>query len=317
VRFRPGDVLLLADATWNRPDLWPGVERARREGARVIALVYDLLPLEAGHPYYEPLARAFRAWLEWMVAVADGAIAISATTKAALAEFARPRRDAFSIEAFRLGAELDGGGTALGARASGPHPGYAGLRPASGSGAPLFLMVGTLEPRKNHDLVLDAFETLWAEDSPARLEIVGRAPWPPLLARIRGHRELGARLIHRDDADDRALADLYERATATICASSGEGFGLPAVEALARGCPVLASDIPAFREVSGAWCQYFALDRASLAAALREATAGSLPRPRGFTWPTWEESARELGAALARAAAPAPAPPNSAERAAR
>ena len=166
-------------------------------------------------------------------------------------------------------------------------------------------MVGTLEPRKGHSLVLDRFEELWDAGSPARLIIAGRAPWPPLLARIRAHEELGDRLLYRDDVADRELAALYRGAVATISASAGEGFGLPVVESLSLGTPVIASDIPAHREVGGAHCRFFPPgDAPGLSAALREALAGALPRPAGFRWPDWEESGRELSAALRRLSSP-------------
>jgi alpha-1,2-rhamnosyltransferase len=162
-------------------------------------------------------------------------------------------------------------------------------------------LVGTLEPRKGHGLVLDVLDVLWSGGSPARLIFAGRAPWPPLLARIRAHEELGSRLLHIERADDRELADLYRGAAATISASAGEGFGLPVVESLSLGTPVIASDIPAHREIGGAYCRFFPPgDAAALSAALREALAGALPRPTGFRWPDWQESGRELRAAIDR-----------------
>jgi len=307
VRFRAGDTLLLCDATWNRPDLWPGVERARRDGARVIVLVYDLLPIELLHPDTEELARAFRAWLEWAVALVDGAVAISRTTRAALAQFAashRPvARGILPIEVIRLGADLGGpgGGTGSVGTPTVPVPSSYFTGTSSEADSPYLLMVGTIEPRKGHGLVLDVLDDIWFSGSPARLVIAGRAPWPPLLARIRAHEELGARLAYIEGADDRELAELYRGAAATICASAGEGFGLPVVEALARGCPVIASDIPAHREIGGAECHFFPPgDRAALERLVRRALAGDLPRPEGFRWPTWEESGRELADALAR-----------------
>jgi alpha-1,2-rhamnosyltransferase len=138
-------------------------------------------------------------------------------------------------------------------------------------GAPLFACVGTLEPRKNHGFLLDGFERAWSAGSPARLLLLGDPGWEcrELLARLSAHPERERRLFVRHRADDVLLARVYAAASALVYVSKAEGFGLPIVEALHAGLPVLASDVPAHREAGGEFARYVALaDPAPLAEAI-------------------------------------------------
>lgn len=107
-----------------------------------------------------------------------------------------------------------------------------------------YLCVGSIDGRKHQDRVLAAFETVWAEGSDARLVLVGRvfdhAAALPWVARLRAKAAREARLAWEEDADDARLAALYGTARATIYASEIEGYGLPPVESLHAGVPVIA-----------------------------------------------------------------------------
>jgi alpha-1,2-rhamnosyltransferase len=292
----PGDLLLLADASWAVPGVAGFVAHARARGARVGAIVYDLIPIE--HPAVcTPTTRAFAAWISGVAARADLVVTISEVTRRALeAYLSQSGRPAGSVRlgTFRLGTELDlaaPGGAVRPALAAALHPGH-----------PLYLVVGTVEPRKNHLLVLDALEERWARGSDARLLVAGRCGWQSRYAveRMRLHPELGRRLFFFEDLSDSELSCAYDAAAAVICASFAEGFGLPVVEALSRGVPVFASDIDPHREVGGKHVVCF--DRrspAALAAALEAfETSGRLPDgvqpPETFHWPDWRESTVEL-----------------------
>jgi len=111
------------------------------------------------------------------------------------------------------------------------------------------LALGTVEPRKNLLNLLEAFRSLSSEDSDIALVLAGRKGWKeePIFERIESFR-LGERIrwtgfIPRDD-----LPALYSLAEACAYLSVYEGFGLPVLEAMACGAPVVASDIPVFRE---------------------------------------------------------------------
>src|SRR5262249_38088382 len=115
---------------------------------------------------------------------------------------------------------------------------------------PTFLMVGSIEPRKNHGYVMDAFNQLWAARNSVGLVIVGHQAWGTgeLLLRIQGHRRLGSDLFLMRDVTDDELELCYQKSDALIMSSTIEGFGLPIVEAFQWGLPVLCSDIAVFRE---------------------------------------------------------------------
>jgi glycosyltransferase involved in cell wall biosynthesis len=163
--------------------------------------------------------------------------------------------------------------------------------------APYVLWVGTLEPRKNLDVLVDAFEALVAEaDLPHRLVIVGPAGWlgtsEELAARVR---VLGERVVLMGPADEGALRALYAGAALFAFPSKHEGFGMPVLEAMAQHAAVVCADIPVLHEVAGDAARYADPDDAGAWAAtlielLRDdgalAALGAAGRARAerFTW---------------------------------
>jgi glycosyltransferase involved in cell wall biosynthesis len=153
-------------------------------------------------------------------------------------------------------------------------------------GGPYVLTVSTLDPRKNVDAVLEAFDLLRQEWPDLLLAVVGGvAPGGSVPAGREGVRLLGF-------VDEERLAALYRGASAFVYASRFEGFGMPIVEALASGAPVVASSHPSLDEAAGE--ASFRADPASpeavaeaLDAALRrgaERRAEGLAHARQFTW---------------------------------
>jgi glycosyltransferase involved in cell wall biosynthesis len=127
---------------------------------------------------------------------------------------------------------------------------------------PYFLMVGTIEVRKNHLHVLNVFEKLWSQGINATLCIAGRIGWKvePWVERLGSHPERNKRLFFINEPSDEELARLYTNAYCLIFASIDEGFGLPVVEAAHYKTPLLLSDIAIFREIAGPHARYFSLD---------------------------------------------------------
>jgi len=113
------------------------------------------------------------------------------------------------------------------------------------------LTVGTIEPRKNHLTLFKALERIPASMQ-LPLVVVGRIGWASddIVAAARHLGEKG-RVILLDYVDDRILPALYASADALIYPSWYEGFGLPVLEGMASGTRVIASDVPAHREISG------------------------------------------------------------------
>jgi glycosyltransferase involved in cell wall biosynthesis len=162
-------------------------------------------------------------------------------------------------------------------------------------------MVGTLEPRKAHAQALAAFEALWDGGTDVTLVVAGKAGWmvESLVKRLNQHPERGQRLLWIESATDDELQSLYEASSGVLMASQGEGFGLPLVEAATHRRPILARDLPVFREVAGEHATYFSgLSAASLAAALASwliaLNNGSAPKSDAVRHLTWDESSRWL-----------------------
>ncbi len=120
-------------------------------------------------------------------------------------------------------------------------------------GHPYFLMLGTIEPRKNHLLLLHAWRELVAENPRApRLVMIGARGWETeqvadLLDRSAA---LSPHILELSGVSSAELVDLLRGARALLMPSFDEGYGLPLVEALSIGTPVVASDIAVFREVT-------------------------------------------------------------------
>lgn len=105
-----------------------------------------------------------------------------------------------------------------------------------------FTCVGTIEPRKRHALVLDAAERLWREGASLELVFVGRAGWSEheFMQRMRRLAAVEPRFRWIDTAGDADVRDIVIGSRATIFASELEGFGLPPLESLSLGVPVVA-----------------------------------------------------------------------------
>jgi glycosyltransferase involved in cell wall biosynthesis len=168
-----------------------------------------------------------------------------------------------------------------------------------------FLMVGTLEPRKGHEQVLEAFEQLWENGLNINLVIVGKQGWlmEAVIKRLRTHRNLNRQLFWLEDISDEYLKRLYDTCTCLIAASYGEGFGLPLIEAAQHKLPIIARDIPVFREVAGPFAYYFETKSPD---ALAQAIKAWLTlfgmdqhnKSSKMPWLTWKESAQQLSSVI-------------------
>ncbi len=167
---------------------------------------------------------------------------------------------------------------------------------------PTFVTVATLERRKNLTTLIDAFAQVSAQWPEARLRLIGQ-PHNDADA-IRAHidlRGIAAAVSLEGYLSDDAVAAAYAGATATVYPSLYEGFGLPAIESMAAGAPVIASDIAATREVAGcAALLVDPLDSSAMATAMLRLIEDTdlndalsiAGRARAALF-TWERSARE------------------------
>ena len=282
LEFQHGDRLILADQSWNY-HAWQAADVARSQGAAVVLVIYDLIPLRQPQ-FCEPLfTEVFGRWLPRMLASSDAVICISAATEDDLRRWCADHGQGLPRTAhFRLGSDLPGGGRGS-IRTD--------LADFFGATEPFFAAIGSIEPRKNHQLLLAAFEQLWKEGLPARLFIAGR-PHPQcrsMVETMKAHPQQGRLLRTVWDATDAEVALAYAHCRALVFSSLAEGFGLPLVEARSRGCPVIASELPALIEIADEGVFFFRGDKMeNLVAVLREhlardhhAVAGKM---KNFTW---------------------------------
>ena len=128
---------------------------------------------------------------------------------------------------------------------------------------PYILMVGTIEPRKNHKLLLEAYDK-GLKEMGYNIIMAGYMGWnmEGFEQKLESHPDYGKRIFHFTGLDDKAIAFLYQHAKFLAFCSYTEGFGLPIIEAIQRGTPVLAADVPVLREVGGDYCVWFEQDNA-------------------------------------------------------
>lgn len=254
---KKGDIWLGLDLQLSELELKSIVlKRYQDRGVRVEFVVYDLIPVL--YPQYFP-SEAFNvvsAWLE-VVCRFDGAICISKNTADNLAAWKENigiENKNFSIQWFHLGADLEQPDPTIG------RPLNANKILTRLASRPTFIAVGTFEPRKAQRLILTAFEELWKQNLDLNLLLVGRQGWGVDLNYFRQHPERGNRFTLCEMTSDEWLETLYNSSDCLIAASFTEGFGLPLVEAARRGLPIIARDIPVFREVAGDHALYFQED---------------------------------------------------------
>lgn len=159
---------------------------------------------------------------------------------------------------------------------------------------PYFIVVGTIEPRKNHLVLLNIWRRMAQEmETPPKLVVVGARGWEneqtldvldrSVLVRPHVHEVTGL--------GERALARLIRNARGLLMPSFAEGYGLPVVEGLSLGTPVVTSDIPVFREIGGAHARYHhpldGLAWRDTIMTLAYGDRGDSPRP-SYVPPDWD-----------------------------
>ncbi len=256
------------------PDAWRGTR---------VAVVYDLIPEQFQEQYRSLHAARLRAEKRRAVQQADVVLCISEATRQALLEVIPIPPGRTRVVHLSAGAQF-----------------------GAGRCAPLrderyLLYVGERGGYKGFDLLLQALAD-WPGDCGTRpnLVAVGRA-WSREESRRIASLGLAGRVSARTGVDDAALAGLYRGAAALVYPSLAEGFGIPLLEAMACGCPVVASRIPASVEAAGEVPIYCAPgDAGSLALALARALheghdPGRLAagRERAARY-TWDDTARSI-----------------------
>lgn len=273
-------------------------EYLRDLGVKVYFVVYDLLPISLKSTFSNEVVENYSNWLR-IVTDQDGAVCISKSVANELHEWLAhhhpDRSNSFKIDWFHLGADIESSIPTRGI----PLNGAQALELIAAGQT--FLAVGTMEPRKSHEQILDAFDQLWTAGEAVNLVIVGRHGWltEKLATRMTTHEKYGSSLFWYEVASDEFLEKIYEASSCLIAASQAEGFGLPLIEAAQYGLPIIARDIPVFREVAQNGALYFTgNDADSLARAIKNwlklKQQNQIPDSKSINWQSWEQSSKQL-----------------------
>jgi glycosyltransferase involved in cell wall biosynthesis len=280
----------------------------RARGIGVNFMVYDLLPVLRPEFFPSGAGQGHAAWLAVAAAQADRLISISDAVRQDLRAWlaSQPDAPAPQLAVLHLGADIDQGP----ARPATPLDAADQACLAQLQRAPTFLMVATIEPRKGHLQALAAFDLLWQQGVAVNLAVVGHEGWtalpaserrtiPQIVARLQQHPQRDRQLFWLRGIDDAHLQQVYQASDCLLMASEGEGYGLPLIEAARYNLPVLARDLPVFREVAAEHASYFSgMSAAELADAIRhwltQHAAGATPASAAMPWLTWRDHAAGL-----------------------
>jgi glycosyltransferase involved in cell wall biosynthesis len=277
----PGETvyLLVSHAGADRPG---AIAALKRKGVKFVPLVHDLIPIS--FPEYASVEGALRhrRRVDAFANLADGIIVNSNATAQELMPHLRQGPDGQPILCAPLGVDM-------------PMPDTSHVSPSD----PYFVYIGTIEPRKNHLLLLNLWRGMVQRlgAGAPKLILVGRRGWENenILDMLDRCTVLNGKLVEYSGLPDQAVAKLMKGARALLFPSFAEGYGLPLAEALALGVPAICSDLPALREVGkgvpeyldpldGMGWQRLILDFAREDSPLRQA---QLSRLESWSSPSW------------------------------
>lgn len=274
-------------------------EKLRRLGISVYFLVHDLLCVRMPQYFGSGASDNFSRWLD-VVKENSGVICVSKATADDFIDWVNETTkhtvNTINVAWNHNGAEV------IQRREKNEESEEISLLAKSLRYSPSFLMVGTLEPRKGHTQVLDAFERLWQDNIKVNLVIVGKQGWmmESFVERILAHPEVDKHLYWFGSITDTVLDEIYDKSSCLIAASYGEGFGLPLVESACHNLPIICRDISVFREIAADHAFYFSDDLKSetVSKAIRRwlelFKEDVHPKPKAIEWLTWADSASNM-----------------------
>ena len=282
----------------------------RAKGVLVSFTIHDLLPIYMPQFFPEGTKEEHIKWLEAITKNSDMLVCTSNTganiTKEWIEKLSIVPNDKMpKIVSVHLGADIKSSAP------DGTKSKYNSLIEDMRK-RPLFLMVGTVEPRKGHLQTIKAFEKLWSDGVDVSLVVVGKEGWVGLPDEARrnlpqtvqalndAQTKYGDRFRWLTDVDDISLEEFYRKSTAFLFATEDEGFGIPLIEAAHYGLPLLVRDKEIFRELAGEYAEYFedSLDENVLAKAIKDwleaYKRGEVAKSEGMPYSTWRDSATKL-----------------------
>lgn len=297
LEFQPNDVLVLPDSSWSAP-IWQEIDRARDAGLVLGVLQHDFIPLRFPEFVSDDCAAIFQRWTKESLSRADFVMGVSNTiAQECREELHRLGRHLIAEEGVSVC--LNGADFRAATQATEVRPEIVQFIEHADGGP--YLTVGTIEPRKNQSLLLDALDEILHSVPNARFLVAGFIGWKgkSIAKRIREHPGYGENVLLVSDMSDAELTYAYQRAKAVVFPSLAEGFGLPIAESIARGTRVFASSLSVHQEIGGKHCVYFDPEDSSQLAQLiidhycRNEYPAVWP-PMEFRLPTWEGAAETM-----------------------
>ncbi|MFC0408324.1 glycosyltransferase family 4 protein [Roseomonas elaeocarpi] len=248
----PGALILCPGTAWVLPQYSARLLAARAAGVRHVPLLHDAMPLAVPEWCNASTVEQYARWFSALPILADAILCNSEATAADLRRFAGRYLPELPLPPVAV-VPLNGIPAA---------PELPGEVPAALRERSYVLCVGTIEGRKNHALIFQAWLNILRQLGPACpvLVCVGRPGWRAegAMALLDASPELKARVMILHDVDDATLRALTENCRFAVCASHAEGWGLPVSEALALGRPVLAAAHSALLESGAGGAVFFA-----------------------------------------------------------
>ena len=258
IEFQAGDIFFGLDVQFAViPAQIDFYKKMSESGVKIYFMIYDLLPALSPHFFEGGVLEFYEKWLLTIAEVSDGVVCISQAVADEL-------RDWLSTKHIKRERDFKIGWSHIGSDIQSSKPTFGLPADAENTLTMLtkdvtFLSVGTLEPRKGHLQMLEAFEILWNKGLNVNLVFVGKEGWnvENLKNKILNNPELSKKLFWLCGISDEYLEKVYEVSSCLICPSMGEGFGLPIVEGAQKGIPMIIRNIPVFNEVAGVHATYF------------------------------------------------------------
>jgi glycosyltransferase involved in cell wall biosynthesis len=260
-----------------------------------VVTIHDVYHLAFQHTLTLPQKIYANLLIRAAVRLSDKVITVSAFSKQEIIKYTKAKPDAVvaipnGVDSFRFESQHSTDSAFI----------QAAAQPIPYTAKPYLLFVGNVKPHKNLVTLLKAFAILQAHTPALDLLIVGKKE-----GFITGDTQVGEllendallkkRVIFTGFVEDELLPHLYQQAAALVFPSVYEGFGLPPLEAMASGCPVVAADAASIPEVCGDAALYFSpLNHLELAAQLSEVLhvpalrdkliASGYRRVQNFSW---------------------------------
>lgn len=276
---------------------YPRSQFFREQGIKCYAVLYDLLPLQFPKYFERKTADSYHDYIVEMIENYDGILSDSKAVSDDLIKYCQDKiigiKHSVKIGYFHLGqnsfTKIKG------------DCGNIIIKSFFEKESPVFFMLGTIEPRKGHEIVLRAFEDMWKQGKEYKLCIMGHMGWnmDKFVEKLKNHSEQKKRLIFIEAASDNEVAYAYRNSAALIQASAGEGFGLPLIEAGQYNLPILCSDIPVFHEVTKDNALFFNRDQeVSIQKVVEEFLEklenDSLPNSKEINGEKWHDVANKV-----------------------